>query len=86
MGGHTIEYALQYAREYFSEEESSPDMQKNGNWPPIVAMGREGLGKWENGKGENKIWCKSGIWCHIMNILVTWSNTCGLARIMWESM
>ena len=47
-----------------------PDMHNMGNWAPIVALGREGLGKWENGKGENKVWCKSGIRCQIMNILV----------------
>ena len=46
------------------------DMQNMGNRAPIVAMGREGLGKWKNGKGENKVWCKSRIRCHIMNILV----------------
>ena len=46
------------------------DIQNMDNWPPIVAMGKEGLGKSENGKWENKVWCKSGIRCHIMNILV----------------
>ena len=46
------------------------DMHNMGIWPPIVAMGREGLEKWENGKGENKVWCKSGIRCHILNIQV----------------
>jgi hypothetical protein len=47
-----------------------PDMQNMGNWPPIVALGKEGIGRWKNGKGENETWSKSGIRCHILNILV----------------
>ena len=50
--------------------DSIADMQNMGNRPPIVALGKEGIGRWKNGKGENETWGKGGIRCHILNILV----------------
>ena len=47
-----------------------PDMQNMGNRPPIVALGKEGIGRWKNGKEENETWGKIRIRCHILNILV----------------
>ena len=53
-----------------------PDMQNMGNRPPIVALGKEGIGRWKNGKGENETWGKGGIRCHILNILVQHGRPC----------
>jgi hypothetical protein len=75
-----LHLVIPFAKFFLREMHDVADMQNMRIWPPIVAMGKEGLGKSENGKWENKVWCKSGIRCHIMNILVNWSNTGGLAR------